>query len=29
MGFQQAVDRAKQAFLDKWAWMDANIRNLR
>ena len=29
MSFQQAVDRAKQAFLDKWAWMDANIRNLR
>lgn len=29
MTFQQAVDRAKQAFLDKWEWMDKNIRNLR
>jgi hypothetical protein len=29
MSFQQAVDRIKQAFLDKWTWMDANIRNLR
>ena len=29
MTFQQAVDRAKQAFLDKWNWMDKNIKNLR
>jgi hypothetical protein len=29
MTFQQAVDRAKRAFLDKWEWMDKNIRNLR
>ena len=29
MTFQQAVNRAKQAFLDKWEWMDKNIRNLR
>jgi hypothetical protein len=29
MTLQQAVDRAKQAFLDKWEWMDKNIRNLR
>ena len=29
MTFQQALDRAKQAFLDKWEWVDKNIRNLR
>ena len=29
MTFQQSVDRIKQAFLDKWEWMDRNIRNLR
>ena len=29
MTFQQAVDRMKKAFLDKWEWMDRNIRNLR
>ena len=29
MTFQQAVDRIKKAFLDKWEWMDQNIRNLR
>ena len=29
MTFQQAVDRAKQAFLDKWNWMDRNVKNLR
>ena len=29
MTFQQSVDRMKQAFLDKWSWMDKNIRNLR
>jgi len=29
MTFQQAVDRAKQAYLEKWSWMDRNIRNLR
>ena len=29
MSFQQSVDRIKQAFLDKWEWMDQNIRNLR
>jgi hypothetical protein len=29
MSFQQAIDRIKQAFLDKWTWMDQNIRNLR
>ena len=29
MTFQQAIDRIKQAFLDKWEWMDQNIRNLR
>ena len=29
MTFQQAVDRCKKAFLDKWTWMDRNIRNLR
>ena len=28
MTFQQAVDRAKKAFLDKWEWMDANIGRL-
>jgi len=25
MTFQQAVDRIKKAFLDKWEWMDGNI----
>ena len=29
LSFQQSVDRIKQAFLDKWEWMDKNIRNLR
>ena len=29
MTFQQAVERIKKAFLDKWQWMDQNIRNLR
>ena len=29
LSFQQAVDRMKQAFLDKWEWMDKNIGNLR
>ena len=29
MTFQEAVDRIKQAFLDKWTWMDQNIRNLK
>ena len=28
MTFQESVDRIKKAFLDKWAWMDKNIRNL-
>ena len=25
MTFQQAVDRMKKSFLDKWEWMDENI----
>lgn len=29
MTFQESVDRIKKAFLDKWEWMDKNIRNLR
>ena len=29
MAFQQAIDRIKKAFLDKWEWMDRNIGNLR
>lgn len=29
MTFQQAVDRMKKAFLDKWEWMDKNIANLK
>ena len=28
MTFQQSIDRIKKAFLDKWEWMDANIRDL-
>ena len=28
MTFQEAVDRMRQAFLDKWKWMDTNIRKL-
>jgi len=29
MTFQESVDRIKKAFLDKWEWMDKNIRNLK
>ena len=29
MTFQQSVDRIKKAFLDKWEWMDQNIRSLK
>lgn len=29
LSFQQAVERMKKAFLDKWEWMDKNIGNLR
>jgi hypothetical protein len=29
MTFQESVDRIKSAFLDKWEWMDQNIRNLK
>ena len=29
MTFQESVDRIKKAFLDKWEWMDQNIRNLK
>ena len=29
MTFQESVDRIKKAFLDKWEWMDRNIRYLR
>ena len=29
MTFQESIDRMKKAFLDKWEWMDKNIRNLR
>ena len=29
MSFQESVDRIKSAFLDKWEWMDQNIRNLK
>lgn len=29
MTFQQAVDRMKKSYLDKWTWMDRNIGNLR
>ena len=29
MTFQESIDRIKKAFLDKWEWMDQNIRNLR
>ena len=29
MTFQESVERIKKAFLDKWEWMDQNIRNLR
>ena len=29
MTFQESIDRIKKAFLDKWWWMDNNIRNLR
>ena len=29
MTFQEAVDRMKKGFLDKWEWMDQNIANLR
>ncbi len=29
MTFQEAVDRMRQAFLDKWEWMDKNIKNLK
>jgi len=28
MSFQQSVDRIKKCFLDKWEWMDANIRDI-
>ena len=29
MSFQESIDRIKSAFLDKWEWMDQNIRNLK
>ena len=29
MTFQESVDRIKKAFLDKWEWMDQNIRDLK
>ena len=29
MTFQESVERIKKAFLDKWEWMDKNIRSLR
>ena len=29
MSFQESIDRIKKAFLDKWEWMDQNIRNLK
>ena len=29
MTFQESVDRIKKAFLDKWQWMDQNIRSLK
>ena len=29
MTFQEAIDRIKKAFQDKWAWMDKNIASLR
>ena len=29
MTFQESVDRIKKAFLDKWEWMDQNIRSLK
>ena len=29
MTFQESVERIKSAFLDKWEWMDQNIRNLK
>ena len=29
MTFQESVDRIKSAFLDKWEWMDQNIRSLK
>ena len=29
MSFQESVDRIKKAFLDKWQWMDQNIRSLK
>ena len=28
MTFQQSIDRIKKYFLDKWEWMDANIKSL-
>lgn len=29
MTFQESIDRIKKAFLDKWEWMDQNIRSLK
>ena len=29
MTFQQAVDRIKKGFTDKWNWMDAHLADLR
>ena len=29
MSFQQAVDRIKEGFTEKWKWMDAHIGDLR